>query len=407
MAESALGPLLDLPPAESRSYLVELARQEGAAALETLQLALEVPALAVAAAEALGEVPTQEAWDLLEGAAREQAVPALRKAARRAQHRLRSRGFSPGELPQRRPAPPVEQARASFLDFEGFQILRLVQPAQVGLVRYVGFIVGPAGLDACLYLLAGRADVDALLAEEDKRFGEDLVEMGLGYVACRVRQAVARSREEGQELPEDYYEAAALLEGAPQDIPEPDIQAAPSPLSPPEAERLLHHRSLRGWRLDVDDLAPYVRDWQHLLEIQPLRTPEGMTNLGAVQARGQMTARIIEELLQPDMLPRLAGQLREQALLLARWGEGELAGLALRAAAGLEGHLPTGDSFLRALVEESIELALQVEEESQEEEESPWRPIEAPGGRLWLPRPDAPPDEEEEPPHGGLWVPGS
>jgi len=402
MDESALAPLTELPPAESRAYLVDLARQEGIAALETLQLALEVPALAMAAVEALGEVSAQESWKLLERTAERGSSAALRKAARRAQHRLRSRGFIPAPEVRGRSAAPVEQARASFFDRSGGQFLRLVRPAHLGMVRYAGFILSPDGLEECLYLLESRADLQQLLDEEERRFGQQLVEMGLGYVARRVRQAAARNREQGRLLPEDYIDALQLLEDAPEDTSLEGIVAEATAVTDEEAHRLVRHRSMQGWLLDRDEVQPYLREWSRLLEVQPLWTPEGLLDLGALQTYRQISARIIGERIDEPTCRRFVLQLREQAALLSRMAEPALAAIALRCAAGLEQHPAVEDPFLHVLVGLSLEQALL--SARQEAPQGPWVAVQGTGGPLWVPRP-----VEEEADTGKrstpLWLP--
>jgi hypothetical protein len=409
MEEAPLAPLLELPPAESRNYLIALAQQEGAAALETLRLALEMPALAQAAVDALAEVPDQEAWDLLEGVVRSGTPPALRKGARRAQHCLRSRGFNPSPAVREVAPPAVKQARASTFDYLGNQFLQLVCPAALGMVRYADFIVSPESLADCSYALASQSDIEAILAKEDEQFSGDLVEMGLAYVARRVRQAAARSHEQKKNLPEDYIEAAFLLEGAPEDcIPEELSAAAGQPAGLDEAADLLRHPSMAPWLFEPEEVEAYVEDWLHLLEYLPVRTEEGLPNLGAIQARGQMTARIIDDLCDEDTRRRLAGQLSEQARLLLVLGEKRLAQIAVRCSAGLERNPPPDDPFLRALVGESMHVAVRLARaEQQELAQGPWKALESEGGALWVPRPAGTDEEEGEEETGPrLWLPG-
>ncbi len=411
MDESPLAPLLSLNPTEIRDYLVSLARQEKSAALETLRCALKLPALAEAAVEALGEVPEQEAWDLLEGVAAEKAD--LRKAARRAQHRLRSRGFVPAAACPEKPPEARGQAWASYFDRLGEQYLRLTRPASLGMVHFAAFIVSFHALETADYILAGREEVEELLAEEDKRFGKKMVEVSPAYVAYRIRQAVARSREHGKALPEDYSEAARLLEDIPEEVEPEGLLAVPDVQpSLDEAGRLLSHPSMFPWLFPLEKLLPYVKEWLDTVEYQPVRTKEGLLNLGAIQARGQIAARILAEFYDEDLQARLPEQLREQARLFYLSGEKDLAGIAWRCASSLGTCPPAENPFLRALVNVSMALAvfLATEEmmEEEEEEEEPWIPLEGPGGFLWLPRSaeeeEGEEGEEEEPPR--LWLPG-
>jgi hypothetical protein len=412
MAESPLSPLLSLSPAEIRDYLISLAREERSAALETLRCALEVPALAEAAVEALGEVPEQEAWDLLEQAAQGRFLPGLRKAARRAQHRLRSRGFSPAVVHPTRPPEATGRAWASYFDRRGDQYLRLIRPAPLGLLRFAGFIVSPQGLDTAAAFLAGREEIEGLLAEEDERFGDRMVEVGLPYVARRVRQAAARSREQGQALPEDYPEAARLLEDIPEDVEPEELLSIPEvPPSQDEVDHLFSHPSMFPWLFPRETLKPYVEEWLKAVEHLPPRTEEGLLNLGIIQARGRIAARILADLYDEDLQARLPEQLREQARLLYALGEKELAGIARRCASALGTRPAAEDPFLRVLVDTSMALAVSrfVEEEEEEEEEEPWIPVEGPGGFLWVPRSaegEEGGEEEEGEPPPRLWLPG-
>lgn len=409
MVESPLAPLLSLSPAEIRDYLVSLARQEKSAALETLRCALEVPALAEAAVEALGEIPDQEAWELLESAASEKS---LRKAARRAQHRLRSRGFSPAVVRPEKPPEAAGRAWASYFDHVGDQYLRLVRPAPLGMVRLAAFIVSFRGLETADYILAGREEVELLLAEEDTHFGERLVEVKPTHVACRVRQAVARSREHGKALPEDYPEAARLLEDIPEEAEPEELLAVPeTPPSRGEVMHLFSHPSMFSWLFPLEKLKPYALEWMDIVEDQPSRTEEGLLNLDVIQARGRMVARILADHYSEDLRARLPEQLREQARLLYALGEKERAGIAQRCASTLGTCPAAEDPFLRTLVDVSMALAISAileEEEEEEEEEETWSSVEGPGGFLWLPRPakggEGEEGEEEEPPR--LWLPG-
>ncbi len=404
--DTLLEQLIELGLAAAPARLKEIAREKGAASLELLRAALEVPDLAEAAVEALGEVPAQEAWDLLEREARGGGGTKLRKHARRAQHRLRSRGFRPLTAAREQAHPVVEQARASFFDFRGAQMFHVVVPAPLGLVRYVGFMIFPEGLADCVSLLTDRAGLEEFLALEDERTGEVMVEMGLAYVTRRVRQAVERSRESRSPLPEEYLDAARVLQDAPADEEPEELAAVPvtPEVSLGEAYELLRHRSMLRWPLPPKQMSPYVDRWMRLAEHQPVRTEEGLTNLGAVQVLGRMAAEIIADLFDEEARRRFVVQLREQARMLHVMGEKRLAGISLRAAAGLEQHPVAEAPFLRALIDISMDDAIR-EAQEEKEERGPWVSRETQSGRLWVPRPPAG-DEEEDRPPSSLWLPG-
>lgn len=406
-----LGLLSGLDPAEAAERLLSLAHEQGSTALQTLRDAAEIPSAIKAAIDILGDTPTQQAWDALERLSRKGGKGPARKLARRAQHRLRSRGFRPATPAPQETSPQVERAQSSFLDIGGDQFMRLVVRAPLGMLRYAGFIASPEGLLRCFYLVAGRRDIEEMLAAQDARFGQDLVEMDLAYIARRVRQAAAVNRERGSSLPEDYLEAARLLEGAPEDRWPEELTAAAlgGRVSPNEATDLLTHRSMWGVLPHPEQMAPYARDWLRVLERQPSQTDERVTNLGIVQSRGQLTGRFIGEFYDEDGRRRLQEQLREQSRLLFALGEKQRAAVAVRGAASLDEDPTPGNALLRKLAERALELTVEILEQQEEEEEarrSPWMRAASESSPLWVPRPAEDTGEEEEEPPPRLWLPG-
>jgi hypothetical protein len=401
--------LPELEPAEAAERLLSLAREQGIKALATLRQALEMPELLSAAIGALGEIPNQEAWDLLEQLSREKGRGPGRKLARRAQHRLRSRGFHPTSASPKPTAPKVELAQSSFFDIEGNQFMRLVVRAPLDMLRYAGFIVSSEGLRQCLYVVAGRPDVEEMLAAQDVRFGEDLVEVGLAHIAARVRQAAETSRERASSLPEDYFDAIQLFENAPEDSLPEELAAdaaTAEPVSPAEATTLIAHRTMWGFLPHPEQLAPYAQDWLRVFEHQAPRLDEGVANLGVVQARGQLADRVIRDLYDESSCRRLQEQLEEQGRLLFALREKGLAAVAVRCAASLDADPETGNVFLRALVHQGMELSVRVLREQEEEaRQGPWTRSESEAGPLWVPRPAQDAEEEDEP-TPRLWLPG-
>jgi hypothetical protein len=236
--------------------------------------------------------------------------------------------------------------------------------------------------------------------------GEVLVDMDPAYIAHRITDAVEKSRESRKRLPEDYIEAAAMLKEIPDEEP-PPIEAIPdlsTPVSYTEVEALLNHKSMHGWILSLEELQPFVEDWLRIIQNQPLETDEGVPNLGALQSRGRMTERIIDELGDQTLQERLTEQLRVQADILLVLGEKRHATIALRSAAGLEKNDAAADPFLRGLVGASMQLAVDLATEAAEEGEDEWMRSEKEGRDLWVPKPAR--DREDEEPTSQLWLPG-
>ncbi len=394
-----------VPPEElywTPQQLRALAREQGAAALETIRQALERAELAEAAVVALGEIPTQSAWDLLEEMAQDRR---LRKTARRAQHRLRSRGFRPVAR-ERPPTPPAEEvllAQVSNFDYVGSQLLRLVRQASLGMRRFVTLLLSPTGLRDAYYVLIGRVDVEAILRDQEDFFGGRLilVDVEPGYIARRLRQAAERNNERGNPLPEDYFDARTCLEGFSED-PWAEKAAAMAPLSGRPSQReldaLFRHPLLREWYLPEEHLDSYAERWEDLVEVNPIEI-EGVLNLGMLRARGALTEQIIKDRIDEEARRRWEEQLYEQGVIFLAMGEEALARTALLCWQNLQEEQPADNLFLRHLVAVSMARFFQIEREikAAELEEEQW-------GGLWIPRP--PEEEDEESPLDGLWLPG-
>jgi hypothetical protein len=410
MVEDLISQMADKRPTEIQKALLSLVSQQGEAALETLRGALQEPALTEAALVAMGEIPTQESWELLDDFTGKEAPKHLRKAARRAQHRLRSRGFRPATTERKQTTREFELAQVSYFDHVGDQYLRLVQQAPLGMLNYTAFIVSHTGLKDCFYLSSGRQDIKEIIALENERFGIGLIEVSAVYVGQRVARAVEQSRKHRQSLPEGYIEAAPMLREIPdEEDPPPQLEELPDlgiPTSHAEVQSLLNHESMHSWTFSPDKLQPFVRDWLRILENQPLQTEEGLANLGALQARGQLTNRIIDTFGEPTLQERLVEQLREQARLLLALKENRLAAIALRSAAGLEGNDPAQDPFLRGLVATSMQIAVDLAMEMAEQSRDGWTRSGKEGGELWVPQAPKEREDDEEEPASQLWLPG-
>lgn len=397
-----------MAPEEMVSCLRTLVARGDAVDLQPFRVALERPALAEEALRLLGDLCTQEAWDLLETVAETNRT--LRKAARRAQHRMRARGFRP-QIEKRAPTPPkVVRVVATGFNEQGEQILRVFQEAPLGMLRSVRFLLAFDGIEDIAILVANRKDMEEALAILEERLAEVpgfLVDVSLGYVARRVQTAAARMRDAGKPLPYGYEEAVALFDGVPEDPWPAELDEDLTRPSPSEADRLLKEALFASWHLAEEKVKPFAREWIKIGGAIPQFTEENLPNLALLEARGRMTTRIIEELFDTATCLRFQEQLREQARLFLFSGLTEQARLAARCAREFDTVSPSENNFLRTLVGRSMEAALVaiVERERQEmQEQGPWARLEEAGG-LWVPRP-TPPEEGEEPAKPSLWLPG-
>ncbi|MGC8874914.1 MAG: hypothetical protein ACP5SI_10785 [Chloroflexia bacterium] len=372
--------------------------------LEPFRVALERPEVAEEALALLADLFTQEAWDLLEKVA--ETNRALRKAARRAQHRMRTRGFRPQE--KRAPArPKVVRVLATSFNELGEQILRVVQEAPLGMLRSVNVLLSAKGIEGITTLTANREDLQKMFSEFEQSSAEMpgfLVEVNLPYVARRVWGAAARMREAGRPLPYNYQEVEELFVGVPEDPWPAELDEDLSRPSPDEADRLLREAIFAPWHLREEKLQPFAKEWFKITEAIPPLTEDNLPNLAFVQARGQMTARIIETMFDAATCSRFREQLQEEARLYLFFGRADLARLAARCAREFDTVPLAENTFLRTLVERSMDAVLLMIANREEEEREPWKKIEEAGG-LWVPRP-APPEEGEKAAKSSLWVPG-
>lgn len=398
----------NLSPQEMTARLQALAGK-GEPDLAPFRAALQVPGVAEVAVRLLGEFSIQEAWDLLEEIA--EANKVLRKEARRAQHRMRTRGFRPtGET---RPAPSrrVIRALATGFNSEGQQLLRVLQEAPLGMLRSIRFVVTSDGIEDIAITVGNRRDMERALAELEAGLSAlrgFLVHVPLAYVARRVRQASEKMGAAGRPLPLRYNEALEVLAGVPDD-PWPAELDEPVPRpTPAEVERLLREDIFASWYLEPDSLNRFAQEWIRITSAIPPETEEGVPNLSLIQARGRMTARIIEELCDAATCRRYQEQLQEQARLFLFLGEGDLARLAARCAREFDQVPPEENLFLRGLVEKSMDqtlLWLRERQRREEEEREPWELREDASGRLWVPRKPSPKEGETDS-TTELWLPG-
>lgn len=176
------------------------------------------------------------------------------------------------------------------------------------------------------------------LAAAERR-GELLVEVTVGYVRSRLRQAEAQSHIAGLPLPRDAEAAIAYTGNARATDTAADLPSEPGgEPSREETEALLDHPLCAGWWLPLRPDAEALTRWQ-----------ETSRRRNASRLRHKIIDDLLTSWLTASTRARLIDLLRAQAVLLARLGRADLADVALRFAAQLQ---RGGDMLEHRLVRE-------------------------------------------------------
>ncbi len=356
------------------------ARDTGDAAGELLEGLLKRPAesgLWPAALEALGEVKTQRAADMVvtwavdlgdagmpdvEDGLGGPATRAAHKAARRALWRLAQAGIQPTPrdsriLADERPAPErVRRALMSAADAEGTRLWYLLLHPALGTAQMARVIAseGRGLLRFETRESSGRQfERYVTLERTDKEFS--LAEVPGAYARWCIGQAAAVSRASGRALPADFLSFRADLE-PPQADPEAPIQLEPlalelryRPEPVEESVELLDLPEFALWMPQEEDLAPIVEEWRST-ERGPLTLPPGVL----AQRRAGIVDRVVDLIVGPGGVAGARRRLEDNALVMLRRGETRAARRALGAAMHLRPDDPAGarhHPFLRALAE--------------------------------------------------------
>jgi hypothetical protein len=387
-AGAAAGALRGLPAGEARRILDSVASDLGAQAVELLrELALRPEGeLAVHAAEALGSIRDASAAGALQRVSAESRDRAVTKAARRALHRLASRGFHPpasepkGTVSERRPErrtdrAPVFGSYASFIDGAGHRAIWLA-------------LEGGGGLDL-LTLLTGESEgiLDAHVYETDRAaFRREVervtrddtfpwTEIPADYSRHLLEEAHALNAAKRRALPLDYLAWRERI-GRPEErydqplvyrvINAAEVRWDPRHLD--SSATLLELRPFMSWVLDEEELAEAIRE-------RTVASRSGLVLAGAnEEARDRLVVEgAIQRVFDPARRSLLKRRLEEAAYMLWRLDRGYQARQALAAALALEppDRSLSDHPFVRGLVRLSLEVASETAEGQRTREVKP------------------------------------
>lgn len=351
----------------------------GEAALSVLgRLAESAPGeLGLAAVEALGDIPAQGTAEMLEKVARGQGDRALRTAARRILHRLSAQGIrvqtttaAVGRLPGARVA-SLYRAIGSSYDGRGERSLWLGAERPLGGIYLVGLLVSDVeGLMDC----SGRDTTRKRFAEQEAemRRGDPMawVELPLDYARQLVQESAELARAAGRRVPREYALWAEVI-GAPSEplveaLVYREIRAFEAQMHPTwmsESPRLFEQPEVEPWFFPPEQVEKWATQLAEPPSARLVVTPE--TEAGR---RERLMREAIAELLPPPALRGLRRRLEETAYVFLQTNRELDARRSVAAAATIEEERPLRrpHPFLLAMLQRSIEIALQVQERGRQ-----------------------------------------
>ena len=369
--EALVAALTTMPEGETRKALEEFAAKHGALAPPLLeQLAVDAAELPAAlAVEILGAISNGESASALSRIAAAAPHAGIRKAARRALHRLASKGVVPAipeaaaseaRLPK---ATPVYKAIASPIDGAGN--------------RGIWFAFDRGGeLDVVSLLLSDEQGVkDAFVRDfsvdrfdrESKKLLEDRefpwIEMPADYCGYLVEVAHRRNASTGTALPVQFLAWRDRISGE-TSFDQPIIYTVMSaaevrwdPRHLDSSGSLFDLDLFKGWILDRDELGEFV---QQRLSVE--RSGLVLAGSSRENRNRMIDDRAIQRLFTAERRALYKGRLEEMSYLLWKLGRVEAARQALAAALALEpaDRSLSGNPFVVALVEWSLEVVTEM-----------------------------------------------
>lgn len=368
--------LTQLPDKEARGALQRLAKEKGPGAV-TLLLRLAsagTGAPAVASTEALGTIRDTAAASALQVLASSAGSGDVRKAARRALHRLASQGIVPSPAApsgeeQRRVAWPLRTSLASPIDGDGnratwlgfdrggeIAMLGLVLNDEKGIIDLVSADMARSRFDR---------EASRLLHDEELPW----IELPADYCRHLVEQAHSRNAASGTPLPLEYLTWRDRIgkpeKGYEQPLVYSVINSAEVRWDPRYLDRsgeLFELEMFQMWLLPREELKEFVRE-----RVAAQQTGLVLPGMSA-EARDRMVVdRAISKLFDLRRRALYKRRLEEMAYLLWKLQWIDRARMALAAALALE---PPDRSlqdhpFVRGMVEWSLGVEAATEEEER------------------------------------------
>ena len=330
------------------------------------------PATAEAAAEALGDIRTQDAADGLAMLARTVTDRAVQKAVRRSIYRLSNQGIR-GKAEATAPtatlgtrAATLYRVIASSFDGRGQRAMWFAGDRPMGGIYMIG-----VSIDASEGLIdvVGRDTTRKRFAEQEAEMrSKDLsawVAVPVEYGKQLVQEAAALSRANGHPVPTSYPIWAELI-GTPEQPFEralvyEELSAFEMRMHPTlenEAPKLFDQPEIEPWFFHPDQMRRWLRELAQPASSRLLITPE--TEEGRVD---RILRQAAKELLPPKQLHGLRRRLEETAYIFLRTEREQDARRAVAAAVTIEEERPLRPPhpFVRSLIQRSLDIAVEVE----------------------------------------------
>lgn len=333
--------------------------------------------LAGAAAEAMGDVRSAAAAQALDEVARTAPDKSVQKAARRSLHRLSSQGV---RVEPSVPSTPVAvgarkatlyRVVASAFDGTGTRALWFAAERPLGGIYLVAVTIDDVeGLTDCVGQDTTRkrfAEREAAMREKDPMAW---VELPPEYGRQLVQEAVGTARQAGAVVPSAYPMWAHLIDNPEEPFDRAlvyrEISALEARLHPTlegESARLFAQPEVEPWFFPPEQVRRWARELAEPPSGRLILRPE--TEEQRVE---RLVREAVRELLPPRALHGLRRRLEETAYIFLRTDREVDARRAVAAAATIEDERPLQPPhpFVRALLERSLRIALEVERSTSE-----------------------------------------
>lgn len=334
------------------------------------------PAGPVALVEALGASRDVTAVPILAAAAERGSSKDLRKAARRALHRLQSVGVAATLAPPRasepaRPARPALQSprltevHATAPDGLGSRVLWLgLERPYGGMLSYALVLNDVVGVKDCAYEETTRRRMTERMRDWLATTELTAVTLPGDYALALVSEALALNAETGFTVPRDFLFHRSGLGELPPPLGDALIyrhvtrgQAFLLPDLLESSPDLLDETELQSWFFGHDESIRFARELDQIRESRLVLTAEPRE---AREARAIDTA--IDALFTPTMRRAIRRRLEETAYVFWTTGRERAARLAAAAAGGIGTASLSRHPFARALVEKSLTVAIEAEQ---------------------------------------------
>jgi hypothetical protein len=341
---------------------------------------------------ALLKEATPEAAAKLQEIANTTTSKETRKAARRALYRLGLSGIAPPEHAQRAAAEETRtqaadtlRAFATAFDGAGNRLLlfALADPDGGSPTLMQALFNDEAGIETFDAVKQPRRELAERIERLEQRLEQDVAfaEIEGDYGRWLLQRARDINHRLSRPTPPGFLEGAHRI-GAPQgDYTTPPVLAAIPPETvrgdlsiPHDPAALFALPWFEPWYFATRDVMRWLEAWE-----QAEQSVIALTDSAKAERRERILTEAVDSLMTPEVRARYVTRLEESADVLRRRGKEEAARIALYQTLTLADNSPVAEApFARALVQRTIEAALEVVHAERERAETTGRPVVRP-----------------------------